>query len=341
MSVLIPARNEAERIGTSVEGWARQDYPDYEVLVYDDESTDGTAARALAAAGGAAHVRVLRGEGLPRGWRGKAWACHRLGQAATGEVLVFADADIEPAPDVLRRTAGALAGLGAAAVSAVPAHRGGSRVVGVLAGLQNWAALTFVPAWLPPARRPGWLAATTGQFLALRAPAYDAVGGFAAVAGSLAEDVSLGRRLAGRGHALRLLDGAGGLRCRPYATAGALWRASARNLLPVFFDSPALLLAALTALAAVHLAPAVLLVLGAAVGGGGTWAWTGLPLVELGLAVLGRLISDRRAGYPWWHCLLHPATAALLLPMGLDSVVRFRIRRVVEWRDRRYEDLAA
>jgi chlorobactene glucosyltransferase len=339
ISVLIPARNEAERIGACVGGWAAQAYPDYEVVVYDDESTDDTVARALAAAGSAPHVRVIRGERLPEGWRGKPWACHRLRSHARGELLVFADADVFPGPTALARTASALDALGADALSALPVHEGGSLGVRALVGLQNWAALAFVPSWLPAARRCRWLAAMTGQFIAIRADVYDACGGFAAARGSLAEDAALGRLLVAGGFRVRLVDGARVLRCRPYATVGPLWRASARNLLPVFFDSPALLLLALAGLGALCLGPLAVLGLGAILGRGG-WLWTWLPLAEVALAIIPRAVSDLRAGYAPWLALLHPFAVAALGAMGLDSIARFRLRRVVEWRDRQY-DVAA
>src|SRR3989442_10791644 len=339
ISVLIPARNEAERIGVCVDGWAAQDYPLYEVVVYDDESTDDTAARALAAAESAPHVRVIRGGRLPAGWRGKPWACHRLRSHARGELLVFADADVIPGATALARTASALDVLGADAVSAVPSHEGGSLGVRALVGLQNWAALAFVPSWLSAARRCRWLAAMTGQFIAIRADVYDGCGGFAAARRSLAEDAALGRLLVAGGYRVRLVDGARVLRCWPYATVGPLWRATARNLLPVFFDSPALLLLALAGLGALCLGPLALLGLGAILGRGG-WLWTWLPLAEVALAIMPRAVSDRRAGYAPWLALLHPFAVMALGAMGLDSIVRFRLRRVVEWRDRQY-DVAA
>ncbi len=339
MSVLIPARNEAERIGASVEGWAAQAYPDYEVLVYDDDSSDDTARRAVAAAGGAGHVRVLRGGPLPAGWRGKPWACHRLRAHARGEVLVFADADVRPAPDALARIAGALASLGADAVSFVPAHDGGV-AVRALTALQNWAVVAVLPAWLPSTPRRGWLAALNGQLIAVRAGAYDAAGGFAAAPLSLAEDVALGRRLAALGYRVRLVDGARLLRCRPYARLGDLWRANARNLLPVFFGSPPLLLLTLLSAACCYLAPLVLLGLGARPGRAGTWLWTWLPLAEVALGLVPRVISDRRAGYGPWLAALHPVAVGALAVMGIDSVLRYWVGATLEWRDRRY-DLAA
>lgn len=338
MSVLIPARDEARRIGVAVRGWAAQAYSDYEVVVYDDDSSDDTAARALAAAAGAPHVRVIRGGPLPPGWRGKPWACHQLRAAARGEVLVFADADVEPTPDTLLRTAGALAALGADAISVIPAHRGGSLAVRALAALQNWAALAFVPSWLEP--RPAWLAALNGQLVALRAATYDASGGFAAARLSLAEDVALGRRLAALGYRVALVDGARVVTCRPYATVGELWRASTRNLVPIFFGSPALLVAALGTVAALYVAPLAVLALGLALGHAGTWGWTWLPLAEVAAGLATRALSDRRAGYPAWLALSQPLAVTALGAMGVDAAVRFRLRRSLAWRGRRY-DVAA
>jgi chlorobactene glucosyltransferase len=339
ISVLIPARNEAERIDASVRGWAAQDYPDYEVIVYDDDSVDDTGGRALRAAEGAPHVRVVRGGPLPAGWRGKPWACHRLRAQAHGEVLVFADADVVPARDTLRRTAGALAALGADALSAVPAHVSDNPAVKALGALQNWAVLGFVPTWLPVERRGHWLAAMTGQFIAIRAEVYDASGGFSMARDSLAEDATLGRRLAAQGYRVRVVDGSRQLRCRSYATVRALWRASARNLLPVFFDSPGLLLLALALLALAFLGPVVVLALGLVLGEGG-WGWRWLPLAEMGLGIALRTISDLRAGYGLWTGLLHPLAVAALIAMGVDSLVSFRLRGVVEWRGRRYDAAA-
>jgi chlorobactene glucosyltransferase len=339
ISVLIPARNEAERIGASVGAWARQDYPEYEVIVYDDDSTDDTASRALGAAAGAPEIRVVRGGPLPAGWAGKPWACHCLRAEARGEVLVFADADLVPSPDALTRTMAALTAFAADALSAVPVHDSPHPGVRLLAALQNWAALAFVPSWLALRGGPSRLVALNGQFLAIRAAVYDTSGGFSGAPGSLAEDTRLGRHLAARGYRVRFLDGARVLRCRSYTTLGALWRGNVRNLLPVFFDSPALLLLALGALALQFVGPLVILGVGVALEGAG-WPWRWAPLAEVTAAVLLRAASDARAGYPLWMAPLQPIAVLALIGMGLDSLFRFRVRGAVEWRGRRY-DVAA
>jgi cellulose synthase/poly-beta-1,6-N-acetylglucosamine synthase-like glycosyltransferase len=332
VAVLVPARNEAARIGAAVAAWLGQTHEPFDLVVYDDDSTDGTAAAALAASGGDPRLRVVAGGALPPGWRGKPHACHRLRAATEADVLVFADADVVPAPDALARTVGALATTGAAVVSALPRHESRGAVMRALVGLQGWAALALVPWWLAGRCRAPALAVLNGQYLAIPAPVYDAAGGFAAVRDSLAEDVALGRRLAALGHRLVFLDGAGVLTCRPYATFAECWEANVRNLGAVLLRSSALALGGAAALALLHVVPAVSLV----AGGVGLPGWPWWPCAALALGLLPRRLADRRAGRGAGTTLLHPLAVAVLAAMMLESWRRARLGRTVEWRGRHY-----
>ena len=98
LSIIIPARNEAHNLPQLLESIQVQDLAAHEVIVVDDASTDDTAA--VARAHGAT---VLASAPLPDGWRGKTWACHQGAQAATGELLLFMDADTWFEPDGLRK----------------------------------------------------------------------------------------------------------------------------------------------------------------------------------------------------------------------------------------------
>ena len=99
VSVLVPAHNEAGCIGTCLESLIRQQAQITEILVLDDHSEDAT--REIIESIGARDPRVLclAGQTLPEGWTGKAWACHQLSQAATGDVLIFTDADTVHQPE--------------------------------------------------------------------------------------------------------------------------------------------------------------------------------------------------------------------------------------------------
>ncbi len=333
VAVLVPARDEAAGTAASVRAWARQRYAPYEVVVLDDDSRDATAEVAERAAAGFGHVRVVRGRGLEPGWRGKPWACHRLRRHVSAEVLVFADADVRPGPDALARLVAALDALPADLVSVLPAAVQAPRAVQALAALQHWAAFALVPAWAGALRRSPTCSAANGQLLAVRAAVYDAVGGFAAVRGTLAEDAALGRRVAQEGGRVRLVDGGGLVQCAPHRDVAALWRANVRNLHAVLFGSTGLALLAAGGLLALFVAPPVALALALASGHARAAV---LPLAAVTVAVATRAIVDRRAGYPWGLCLSHPAAAGLLAAMIAESALRARLGRDVEWRGRRY-----
>ena len=84
ISVLVPARNEEANIAACLESLRRQDYPNYEILVLDDSSTDRTAAIVESIAAVDRRVRLLHGDPLPEGWAGKPFACHQLAAQARG-----------------------------------------------------------------------------------------------------------------------------------------------------------------------------------------------------------------------------------------------------------------
>src|SRR5512136_752089 len=78
ISVLVPARNEETNIGVCLDSLRQQDYPNFEILVLDDSSTDGTADMVARIAAEDGRVRLLHGQPLPQGWAGKTFACHQL-----------------------------------------------------------------------------------------------------------------------------------------------------------------------------------------------------------------------------------------------------------------------
>ena len=102
-SVVIAARDEAARIEATVRHLLAQTGVEMEVIVVDDRSTDGTGEilRRLAAEDG--RVRMERVDVLPDGWLGKCHACHRGANAATGEWILFTDADSWLRPDLIAR----------------------------------------------------------------------------------------------------------------------------------------------------------------------------------------------------------------------------------------------
>lgn len=108
VSVIIAARNESRNIRESLQSILRLDYPDFELIVVDDRSEDGTGAILDSLAVVEPHLRVIHVDELPRGWLGKNHALWLGGRRATGDLLLFSDADIVMEPAALRHAVSCL-----------------------------------------------------------------------------------------------------------------------------------------------------------------------------------------------------------------------------------------
>ena len=105
VGVIIPARNEAENIEECLASLTKSRYPNFEIIVVDDRSEDGTAELARTVpAGNAKRLVVIDGEALPKGWLGKPWACQQGARATSADLLVFADADTTHGDRLLSRS---------------------------------------------------------------------------------------------------------------------------------------------------------------------------------------------------------------------------------------------
>ena len=102
VSILIPARDEAANIGACLGSLQKQDYPNFEILVLDDNSSDNTAAIVARLAAQDNRIQLIGGEPLAEGWAGKPFACYQLAKKARGSWLLFVDADTTHAPYMLR-----------------------------------------------------------------------------------------------------------------------------------------------------------------------------------------------------------------------------------------------
>ena len=347
VSILVPARNEAHRIGPCAGSLAAQDYPNYEVLVLDDNSEDGTAdvLRGLGFSDEpGARLRILHGAPLPGGWTGKGWACHQLAGAARGEWILFVDADTTHETAMLASTLIMAWQTRADLFSAWPrllAFTWSEKIVLPMIHL----ALAFYPhallQWLQAnPHRASRLSVKTcrsfgaanGQFLFFRKAVYDQIGGHAAVSGHLVEDVALGRAVAARtAQGLRLIncDGSDLTSVRMYERFSEVWEGFTKNIRAVFEDElSSYLLTGLT-MTLLFLAPFAIV-----------WITSGtaryLAAAQIALIYLIRARLTWRFGTSWLGCLLHPVGQALGTAIGLNSWRR-SAGKGVTWKGRLYE----
>ena len=331
VSVLVPARNEEQTLPTLLSSLARQDYLNLEIIVLNDQSTDGTLEVLQDWASRIPPLRLLEGTPLPAGWLGKNWACHQLSQAASGEILVFTDADTTWQPDGVRLIVQAMTRTRADALSAWPEHPVTGWFSGLVQPVQQWSLLAFLPMMLVPVRAFPVAVAAIGQLLAFRREAYDRVDGHAGVRASVIEDMALARAIKRAGLRFQLMNAVGTVSCRMYGSTAAVWDGFAKNVYPASGATPAAMLGLIATVWIVAVLP---------------WLWLASslsavsnilePLLAACLSLLPRILSDWRYGYPMHLWLVHPLSVIGWTLIALESWRRYASGRVV-WKGRDYD----
>jgi len=285
VSLLIPARNEAEVIGQTVRSLLAQIYPDFEIILLDDNSTDETAAIVGQLAGSSSRLRLINGVPLPAGWSGKNWACHQLAQAAAGEWLIFTDADVRWEPSALAALVAEMDSNGADLQTVWPTQQSHTWVERLTVSLVALVVQAYLP--LPLVHYTPWpiFAAANGQCLAFRRRAYEAVGGHEAVSNEVLEDVTLSRMVKAQGLRLRMADAAGLITCRMYRDWPSVRDGFAKNILAGYGGRVIFLLLAAVFHWLVFLLPWLWLALGWLAPDLPGWPLWPLLLVGLGVAV--------------------------------------------------------
>lgn len=232
VSVLVPARNEARTIVSCLESLAAQDYPDFEVIALDDQSSDETGTLLDALAARHTNFIVLPGsEAPPAGWNGKSYACYRLAAHAAGEWLLFTDADTIHMPTSIAQGIAQAEGLDVDLLSAFPRQitRSWSErvVVSFILDFLPLVGLDLTAVW----RGDSGKTAANGQYLLVRAAAYRAVGGHQAISRALVDDLALAKRMRSNGYRIALVDGTSMLNCRMYRSTREVWDGFSKNIL--------------------------------------------------------------------------------------------------------------
>ncbi|MBZ5501375.1 MAG: glycosyltransferase family 2 protein [Acidobacteriia bacterium] len=231
VSAIIPARNEEASIARAVESVAAQ--PEVgEVIVVNDQSSDQTGAILGELAARIPKLKVLEVATLPAGWVGKNYAASLGAAVATGDWLLFTDADTYHLSGAMRRALADAAGHDAVLVSYSPEQEMETFWERALIPfVYGRLAARFSFARVNDPRRPD--AAANGQFLLLLRDVYQAVGGHAAVAGTILEDVALARRVKQQGWGIYFTAPIGVVRTRMYRSFGAMWQGWTKNLYPL------------------------------------------------------------------------------------------------------------
>ncbi len=330
VTAIVPARDEAAGLRPAVASLLRQDYPDLRLVLVDDRSTDGTGC--IMAELARAHpdrVQVLRVDRLPPGWLGKTHALWLGAGVATGDWLLFTDADALFAPGCLRR-----------AVAHAEAHRldhltlfctvvaRGYWLDAFMSTYQYALLASQLPYRAANPRSPAGLG--LGGFNLIRRPAYERIGTFAAVALRPDEDVRFGRRVKRCGLRQGVLSGAGLLWQEWYPSLGGAIAGLEKGLFAGLDYSVPQVAVAVGWLGALIVSPPLL-------------AWGAPPearrwlLTAAGIHALNVVLANRQLGRRAGHVVpALPVAGALLCWAFTRSCARALLVGGVRWRGTLY-----
>lgn len=333
VSVLIPARNEAENIRATLEHVLASRGVDFEVIVLDDASEDATAAVVQEFAKRDRRVRLAAAPPLPDGWCGKQHACQVLAGLAHRDILIFLDADVRLPPNALRRIVAYLRQSGAELVSGFPHQETGSLAEELIVPLIHFVLLGFLPlgrmrASLHPAYGSG-----CGQLFATRKEHYQRAGGHAAIRQSLHDGLQLPRAYRRAGMMSDVFDASDLATCRMYRGWGEVWRGFSKNAVEGL-AAPAMILPATLLLGFGHVLPPILFLWELSRGWthpAGLWA-----AAALAASYFPRLALALRFRHPWRGTLLHPLGVAVFLAIQWWAWLRARLGYKAGWKGRGY-----
>ncbi|MDB5104369.1 MAG: putative glycosyltransferase [Fibrobacteres bacterium] len=318
VSLLIPARNEEANLGILLPLLARLEWPGLEILILDDQSSDGTPRIA-----GLGPGRLLAGRPLPQGWIGKNWACHQLAEEASGDILIFCDADVRPRSDAVFATVSLMESGGLDALTCLPRQILGTwSEKAVIPHLLSAPLFGFLPMALVSRLPVPALSMGCGQWFAFTRAAYAGCGGHAGVRREVVEDMALARRVKAHGMILGASFSTRCLSTRMYRDLPGLWSGFSKNM--VYFTGTGLLRPpiALAAFLIVNVLPWVMPLCGH-----GPW------LVPLAFWAAARLLTARVVREPFSAWFWSPLGTLLVPSLAARSWWLYRTRSVA-WKDR-------
>jgi len=328
VSVIVPARDEERMIERAVRALLAQTYPELEVIVINDRSTDATGAILERIAREDARLLVIDDHGEPPpGWLGKPWALHQGSLRARGELLLFVDADVVYAPGTIAAAAAEMEAKQLPMITLLPfveMHGFWEHVAMPQLGI---FAFIFSPLWLMNRTRITYFALGGGTGNLVTRAAYDACRGHEPLHDAVVDDIGLGRLFRRNGFRTEVVNADAMVSVRMYHGLGEIVRGFTKNAFAVVGRSYTVAIVSILGGILFHIVPYVLALLG-----------DPINIVTVVLISLTRLVLFLALRYRIDSALFgHPLMMAVWACIMLRSLWLTGIRREIEWRGRRYD----
>lgn len=331
VSVLVPARNEEQNIEKCINSLRHQVYKNFEVLILDDNSTDGTLAIIQRIAASDRKVRIYKGKPLPSDWYGKPYALHQLSQHAKGEILILTDADTVHGPTSISWAVTNLLGLKADMISGYIGQIIGTFGERITVPLMYFLTGFIIPLFLNRfAKKLSVFSAACGQYIAIRTTVFNAIGGCETFKKKTSEDVYMSRYVKRMGYSTRFLNISEQVKCRMYNGLHAAIEGIGKNIFDFFGKKTILLILMIIVVFFLLFFPFPLFFICLFTGS----PWTLHIAFVVAAYTLTWLFMFLGQKINWWYCFLWPLMFLVLLYMAIWSYFRTISGLGFLWKDR-------
>jgi chlorobactene glucosyltransferase len=346
VSILIPARNEEKVIERVVTAALEQDWPHTEVIVLNDNSDDATGSilQGLSEASGG-RLTVIDGKQRPQGWLGKPWACQQLGEAASGNILAFIDADTTPNKNLASSLVTDFATKGGALTTVWPRQQLVTTSEKIVVPLVYFTLLSFLvtdytqrdPRWMPSFLRKRLrplFAAACGQCIAMPAHLYRDIGGHSIVKSDVVEDVGIARAVRSLGVPVRMYHGIDSISCRMYTGHEEIFQGFRKNFLAGFGGNVTVFLMSAVFHLVIFVLPPVALVASLI---NEQYDLSLLRFAATLIPITQRMMLNRWMQWDLWTAVTHVVGVLWFQYLGLVVVADRLLGRKAIWKGRKVE----
>ena len=237
VSILVPARNEEKNIPPLIESLLNQNYPNFELIIFDDQSEDRTAGLVQQYCFQDSRIQLIQNTELPKGWLGKNYACYQLSQKANGKYFLFLDADVQISNNIIFKAVNHMQKNGLSLISVFPKQIMTTRAEKMTVPVMHYILLTLLPLLLVRVVRFASLAAANGQFMFFDAKVYTNEQPHHQMKANKVEDIAIARFFKQKGLKISCQTGYHEVSCRMYSTYFEAVNGFSRNIADYFGGS--------------------------------------------------------------------------------------------------------
>ena len=236
VSIILPARNEEVFIGKCLDSLTKQDYENYEIIVIDDSSDDATYKIISEYAKKYSKIIPVSARPKPEGWMGKNWACMEGYRKATGELLLFTDADTNHSKNIISLAVAHLISFNLDALSAIPKMLTFDFLTKITLPMISTFLHTRFSALNVnnPSKKTGYF---FGSFYILKKKTYEEVGMHEGVKQEIIEDGALGKKVKELGYKMKMVRGEHLIDAAWARDKSTLWNALKRLMVPLYLQN--------------------------------------------------------------------------------------------------------